>query len=76
MKESKQKVVVGETWIKVKFITGLTSAGSVSDCPGSSCALEVFLEEFEMLFFLCSNKKCIYVFLNTVLFCLKVLFSE
>ena len=69
-------MIVGENWIKAKLATGLTSAGSVSVCLGTSDVLEVFLEEFEMLFSLCSNKKCTYVFLNKVLFCLDVLFSE
>lgn len=68
-------MIVGENWIKAKLITDLTSAGSVSLCPRPSGVLRVFLEEFEM-FFLCSNKKRTYVFLNKVLFCLDVLFSE
>lgn len=44
-------MIVGENWIKVRLFPGLTSAGSVSVCAGSSDVLEVFLEEFEMLFF-------------------------
>lgn len=78
MKMSKQKVAVEENWIKGKVITGLTSTGSVSVCPGCSGVLEVFLDAFEMLLCVCvlKQKKCTYIFLNKVLCFLDVLFSD
>lgn len=63
MKMSKQKVAVEENWIKGKVITGLTSAGSVSVCPGCSGVLEVFFDAFEMLLCVCVLKQKMYLYI-------------
>lgn len=63
MKMSKQKVAVEENWIKGKVITGLTSAGSVSVCPGCSGILEVFFDAFEMLVCVCVLKQKMYLYI-------------
>lgn len=63
MKMSKQKVAVEENWIKGKVITGLTSAGSVSVCPGCSGVLEVFFDAFEMLVCVCVLKQKMYLYI-------------
>lgn len=62
MKMSKQKVAVEENWIKGKVITGLTSAGSVSVCPGCSGVLEVFFDAFEMLLCVCAQTKNVLIY--------------
>lgn len=63
MKMNKQKVAVEENWIKGKVITGLTSAGSVSVCPGCSGVLEVFFDAFEMLVCVCVLKQKMYLYI-------------
>lgn len=75
MEKRKQKVTAGENQIKGKVITGLTSAGSVSVCPGCPWSFSWWIWNHRCVF-VCVHKQGVHAFLNNVLFCLGVLFCE